>query len=122
MDKDKDSLVSSNKASKLPQVFAAFSGIGDMLVSSTRGLRQDSVVNLCAVAFGGFSLGAAISWSSPALLYMNEELCGPKDECDISGISAEMASWIASSVSLGALFSGTVSCTTKNFSLCSKCY
>ena len=77
--------------------------------------RNEWVVTLhfyhVAAAFGGFSLGATISWSSPAFLYINEDLCLPND-CDITGVSGDEASWIAACVSLGALTSGITTSTS----------
>ena len=60
-----------------------------------------------AAAFGGLALGIAISWTSPALMRLNEEICLP-DDCDITGVTAEMSSWMAASVSLGAAASGPI--------------
>lgn len=48
----------------------------------------------------------ALTWSSPALLQIDETICG--DNCDISGVSEEEASWIVGIFSLVGVISGPI--------------
>ena len=54
-----------------------------------------------SATLGGIGLGLSTTWTSPALLRIDEAYCLP-DQCDISGVSSEQASWIAAVNSLGA--------------------
>lgn len=59
------------------------------------------------VVSGGFSLGTALSWTSPALMKIDSSLCLNGDGgCDIPGVSHEEASWIGALFFLGAVLSG----------------
>ncbi len=53
-------------------------------------------------------LGTAITWTAPAFLRLDEGQCLP-DDCDITGISEEEASWIASIYNLAAAAAGPIS-------------
>ncbi len=52
-------------------------------------------------------MGATLGWTAPALPYLDEGLCG--DDCDVTGITTDDASWIGAVLTLGALLSGPVS-------------
>ncbi len=53
------------------------------------------------------ALGITQSWTSPALMRISEDLCLP-DDCDITGVTEEEASWMAGAVYLGAAMTGPV--------------
>ncbi|CAG7817079.1 unnamed protein product [Allacma fusca] len=65
----------------------------DKKVFTRKKLRQ--FFSAGAASIGGFSLGASLGWSSPALISMRERK-------DFGDVSANMETWIASIVAIGA--------------------
>jgi MFS family permease len=59
---------------------------------------------LSSACLGSFGCGTGLAWSSPVLPRVDHDQC--LDDCDISDVSASVASWIGPVFPLGAVFAG----------------
>ena len=66
------------------------------------------------VTLGSFSVGNALAWTSPALPKISQELCRNRNrnasninsQCDIDGVTFELAGWIGPLLPAGAILVG----------------
>ncbi len=104
----------NHRAKKSPQIIATLTGRFSFFMKSykqisilfkfSNELWSNSLLWSTA-SLGGFSLGTATTWTSPAFLSIDETQCLP-DNCDITGVSEEEASWIAAIFGLCAAIGG----------------
>ena len=66
------------------------------------------------VTLGSFSVGNALAWTSPALPKISQQLCRNRNrnatninnQCDIDGVTFELAGWIGPLLPAGAILVG----------------
>ncbi len=96
--------VGEEGAKKWPQIVPALAGN----IKYLQYLKKIKV-NACVLfqaTLGSFAFGMTLTWTSPALLQIDETICG--DDCDISGVSEEEASWVVGIFSLAVLISAPI--------------
>ncbi len=75
--------------------------------------KWPQVLAAVTASLGSFAGGTGIAWTSPVIPRIDPDLC--LDDCDISGVTPTLSTWIGTIFLLGATLSGPLTFTLMSF-------